>query len=50
LSSAAALTEEVRERARAVGMRDCVLKNDRPGLLNSVAQCLLESKRGKAAL
>jgi len=36
----AAMTEEVVKKTQAVGMNDCIVKTDRPGLLQSIAHYL----------
>jgi two-component system chemotaxis sensor kinase CheA len=38
----ASLSEEVMKRGKSVGMNDCILKTDRPGLLQAVSRCLNE--------
>jgi len=40
----ATMSDEVMKRSKHVGMRDCIVKTDRPGLLESVARCLSSSK------
>lgn len=36
----ASLSDEVMKRGKSVGMNDCILKTDRPGLLQAVSRCL----------
>lgn len=36
------ISDEVLKRSKAVGMNDCIVKTDRPGLLQSVSRCLLQ--------
>lgn len=36
----ATVSSEVMQRSRDVGMNDCIVKTDRPGLLQSVSRCL----------
>ena len=40
----ASLSAEVMERGKSVGMDDCILKTDRPGLLEAMSRCLTSQK------
>ena len=40
----ASLSDEVMERGKSVGMDDCILKTDRPGLLEAVSRCLISQR------
>lgn len=40
----ASLSTEVMARSKEVGMLDCIVKTDRPGLLQSVSRCLLQGR------
>lgn len=40
----ASMSDEVMKRSRTAGMNDCIVKTDRPGLLQSVARHLSEQK------
>lgn len=40
----ASMSDEVMKRSKTVGMNDCIVKTDRPGLLQSVARNLSEHK------
>ena len=44
----ATLSAEVVRRSKEVGMDDCIVKTDRPGLLQSVSKCLSHSKEAAA--
>jgi two-component system, chemotaxis family, sensor kinase CheA len=44
----ASLSNEVAARSREVGMNDCIVKTDRPGLLQAVSFCLTGQKEGVA--
>lgn len=37
----ATISDDVIKRSKVVGMQDCIVKTDRPGLLASVARCLI---------
>lgn len=45
----ASLSDDVMKKGKSVGMNDCILKTDRPGLLEAVSRCLTEQKQGVAA-
>lgn len=40
----ATLSEDIMQRGKASGMNDCILKTDRPGLLQAMEHCLAEYK------
>lgn len=44
IAYSASLSEEVMRRGKSVGIDDCILKTDRPGLLQAVSRCLSELK------
>jgi two-component system chemotaxis sensor kinase CheA len=45
----ATVSDEVIKRSKTVGMQDCIVKTDRPGLLESVARCLSNHGRKEMA-
>jgi len=45
----ASMSDEVMKRSKNAGMNDCIVKTDRPGLLQSVAKHLHEHQHGVAA-
>jgi two-component system chemotaxis sensor kinase CheA len=45
----ATVSDEVVKRSKTVGMQDCIVKTDRPGLLESVARCLSNGRKEMAA-
>ncbi|NBX04043.1 MAG: response regulator [Alphaproteobacteria bacterium] len=44
----ATLSAEVVQKSKDVGMNDCIVKTDRPGLLESVSRCLSKHKESVA--
>ncbi len=44
----ASMSDEVMKRSKTAGMNDCIVKTDRPGLLQSVARHLSEHKEAAA--
>jgi len=40
----ATMSDDVMKRSKTAGMKDCIVKTDRPGLLESVARCLSGDK------
>ena len=45
----ASLSDDVMAKGKSVGMDDCILKTDRPGLLQAVSRCLTSQKDGEEA-
>jgi two-component system chemotaxis sensor kinase CheA len=45
----ATVSDEVIKRSKTVGMQDCIVKTDRPGLLESVARCLSNYRKKEMA-
>ena len=43
------VSDEIVKRTKNVGMQDCIMKTDRPGLLESVARCLTSHGRKEMA-
>ena len=42
------LSAEVMQKSKDVGMNDCIVKTDRPGLLETVSRCLFQAKESVA--